>query len=245
MLLISTYRAIAAASLCLLISEQALAAQAAAGGGVSLSQTRVIFLSSDKAQTLAVKNTGNLSYLIQSRVQQAPDDVTPAPFVVTPPLFTLKPDSRQLLRIIPQGTALPTDRESLFYLAILAIPAQTDNSIPQTQLSMGVRFIIKLFYRPAGLKMPPGKAHCNLRFSHTANGVRVDNPTPYFQTLGNLKLNMAPVNLDAQSSILVPMSGQNYPAQQRITKAEWQTVTDYGGLSPLCQETVVSTQGTP
>lgn len=244
MFLTPTYRVTVAAVLYLLISEQALATQTASGG-VSLSQTRVVFVSTDKAQTLAVKNTGSLSYLIQSRVQQGPDDTASAPFVVIPPLFPLKPESQQLLRIIPQGASLPTDRESLFYLAVLAIPAQTSNDNPQKQVSMGIRFIIKLFYRPANLKMSPSKAVCNLRLSHIANGVRIENPTPYFQTLGNLKLNMTSVNLDTQSSMLAPMSGQNYPTQQRVTKAEWQTVTDYGGLSTPCQQTVSSTQETP
>ncbi|MFZ1872505.1 MAG: molecular chaperone [Chania sp.] len=244
MFLTPTYRAIAVTGLCMLISEQALAAQAT-DGGVSLSQTRVVFVSTDKAQTLAVINTGSLSYLIQSRVQQGPDDTASAPFVVTPPLFPLKPESQQLLRIIPQGASLPTDRESLFYLTVLAIPAQTSNDNPQTQVSMGIRFIIKLFYRPANLKMPPSKAICNLRLSPTANWIRIENPTPYFQTLANLKLNMTSVNLDAQSSMLAPLSGQNYVNQQRVTKAEWQTVTDYGGLSTPCQQTVSSTQETP
>ncbi|KFK96914.1 pilus assembly protein PapD [Serratia sp. Ag1] len=243
--MIPAYRVRMATGLYLLISVQAMAAQTAASGGISLSQTRVVFVSTDKAQTLAVKNTGNQSYLIQSRVQQTPDDTTLAPFVVTPPLFPLKPDSKQLLRIIPQGSTLLTDRESLFYLAVLAIPAQASNDPPQAQISMGVRFIIKLFYRPANLKMSPSKAICNLRLSQTANGVRIENPTPYFQTLGHLKLNMASINLDAQPSMLAPMSGQNYSIRERVTKAEWQTVTDYGGLSTPCQQTVSSTQETP
>ncbi|MDR4898904.1 fimbria/pilus periplasmic chaperone [Yersinia kristensenii] len=37
--------------------------------GISLNQTRVVFSSSDKAQTLAVKNSSDQSYLIQSRIQ--------------------------------------------------------------------------------------------------------------------------------------------------------------------------------
>ncbi|AHG18913.1 pilus assembly protein PapD [Chania multitudinisentens RB-25] len=244
MLSIRAYSVIPVAGLCALLSIPTLAAQPAAGG-ISLNQTRVIFLSTDKAQTLAVKNTGKQSYLIQSRVQLAPDNVTAAPFIVTPPVFPLKPDNRQLLRIIPQGAALPADRESLFYLSVLAIPAQPSQDIPLARVSMGMRFTIKLFYRPADIKTAPDSALCNLRLSQGVNGVRVENPTPYFQTFGQLKFNNTPVNLDAQPSMLAPLSTQNYPVQGRVTQAEWQTITDYGGLSTPCKQAVLSTQETP
>ncbi|WP_156293932.1 fimbrial biogenesis chaperone [Serratia oryzae] len=238
MFLIDLYRPVAITGLCLLISAPTLAAQNPAGG-ISLNQTRVIFLSTDKAQTLAVKNTSKQNYLIQSRVQQAPDDSTAAPFIVTPPMFSLQPDNQQLLRIIPQGAALPADRESLFYLAVIAIPA-SGKELPSARVSMGVRFVIKLFYRPADLKMTPANTTCSLRFSPGVNGVRIENPTPYFQTLGHLKFNGKPVNLDVQPSMLAPMSTQNYTAQGQVTQAEWQTVTDYGGLSTPCQQTLSS-----
>ncbi|MHA7847365.1 fimbrial biogenesis chaperone [Serratia sp. D1N4] len=237
MFLIDLYRTVAISGLCLSISAPTLAAQSPAGG-ISLSQTRVIFLSTDKTQTLAVKNTAKQSYLIQSRVQLTPDDSTSAPFIVTPPVFSLQPDNQQLLRIIPQGTSLPADRESLFYLAVIAIPAHPGKDIPLAKVSMGVRFVIKLFYRPADLKMAPT---CSLRLSSAINGVRIENPTPYFQTLGQLKFNGKPINLDAQPSMLAPMSTQNYTVKERVTQAEWQTVTDYGGLSTLCQQMVSST----
>ncbi len=102
-----------------------LSAQAGSGG-ISLGQTRVIFSSADKAQTLTVSNSGQQAYLVQARVQNGLDDTTPAPFIVTPPLFSLQGDSRQLLRLLPQGATLPTDQESLFYLSISAIPAQAE-----------------------------------------------------------------------------------------------------------------------
>ena len=241
MMLMTLYRPVAIAGLYLLISTPTLAAQHPAGG-ISLNQTRVIFLSSDKAQTLAVKNTAKQSYLIQSRVQLTPDDSTAAPFIVTPPVFSLKPDRQQLLRIIPQGTSLSADRESLFYLTVIAIPAHASKDIPLDRVSMGVRFVIKLFYRPAELKIA---AACSLQLSSATNGVRIANPTPYFQTLGHLKFNGKPVDLAAQPSMLAPMSTQDYTAQGRVTQAEWQTVTDYGGLSTLCQQTVSSLQETP
>ncbi|CFR12093.1 fimbrial biogenesis chaperone [Yersinia kristensenii] len=207
--------------------------------GISLNQTRVVFSSSDKAQTLAVKNSSDQSYLIQSRIQSPLDNDLAAAFVVTPPLFPLRPGHRQLLRILSQGAALPTDRETLFYLSVLAIPAQTEKPLAQSepaQLSMGFRFTIKLFYRPEGLKPSPELAACQLRVSRADNAIKIENPTPYFQTLGRLTFNQRPVNLNATSSMLSPMSSQRYPTSTAITQVEWQTITDYGGFSAQCQQ---------
>lgn len=206
-------------------------------GGISLGQTRVIFAADDKMHNLTVKNTTGRAYLLQSRVQLTPEDISPAPFIVTPPLFSIKPDSRQLLRIVSQGARLPADRESLFYLSVLAIPAESTQAAANARMSVGIRFVLKLFYRPAGLKTPPA-AGCPLRFQRTPQGVQVENPTPYFQTLGQLRFNHIPIDLDAQPSMLAPMSTQTYPLKAAANQAEWQTITDYGGLASRCQRAI-------
>lgn len=226
----------------LLLSEAVLAAEPIASEGISLSKTRVIFPASKKALALAVTNSGKQSYLIQSRVQLAPEDSTQAPFIVTPPLFRLQPDSLQQLRIVSQGVALPKDRESLFYLSLLVIPAGSEQLTQPMQVSMGLRFVLKLFYRPNGLASLP---QCSLRFHRVAQGVRVENPTPYFQTLGNLAFNHVPVNLEQQPSMLAPQGEQLYPVSGKELEADWQTVTDYGGLSPLCQRHIIFRQEHP
>ncbi|MFC0228352.1 fimbrial biogenesis chaperone [Serratia aquatilis] len=226
----------------LLISEASPAAEPMALGGISLSKTRVIFAPSTKAQTFAVSNSGKQSYLIQSRVQRTPDDTTQAPFIVVPPLFRLQPDSLQQIRIVSQGAMLPKDRESLFYLSVLAIPAGSEQRVQPMQVSMGIRFVLKLFYRPSGLV---SLSQCSLRFHRVAQGVKVENPTPYFQTLGNLAFNHNPVNLDKQPAMLAPQSEQIYPVSAKERDVNWQTVTDYGGLSPSCQQRLISQQNMP
>lgn len=212
-------------------------------GGISLGQTRVVFLSTDKAQTLTVKNTGNRSYLIQSQALVAPGDTNAAPFLVTPPLFTLRPDSHQFLRILlVQKDKLPNDRESVFYLSMLAIPAKEEKAASAAQVSLGMRIVIKLFYRPTGLKEMGEISACRLQFRSVPEGIRIENPTPYFQTLGQLMFNQTPVNLNNQPSMLAPLSAQIYPAPRGNTAVEWKTITDYGGLSTPCQQTVLFTQ---
>lgn len=217
-----------------------------AHAGISLSQTRVIFSAEEKDHSLMVKNSGADTYLIQSRVQQTPNDMAAAPFLVTPPLVVIRPDSHQLLRIIPQNLHLPADRESVFYLSVMAIPAQADKQHAPAQLSMGLRFVIKLFYRPVGMAPPAPDALCDLRFHLAGQSVQVENPTPYFHTLGRLAFDHIPHTLDMDAAMIAPRSSRTYPLPHAVTLAEWQVVTDYGGLStPACHQTLDSRKEAP
>lgn len=214
-------------------------------GGVSLSQTRVVLTANDPAQSVTIKNRGQVTYLIQSRVQRSLDIVGEVPFIVTPPLFRLGADSQNLLRIIQQGDAgLSPDRESLFYLAVTVVPAQALPSANENetqlsaQVSMGFRHVIKLLYRPQGLAISPELAYCRIRLTQTADGVRLDNPTPYYLTFGHLSFNQQVIDLDRLPSMLAPHGSQTYPVTEPVNQAEWQLITDYGSLSPRCHAPV-------
>ncbi|CAI1949631.1 Chaperone protein fimC precursor [Serratia fonticola] len=216
----------------------------AMNGGVSLNHTRVIFAAGDKAQTVMVKNTGQQNYLIQSRMQNQPDNPVAGSFIATPPLFPLAAQSSQMLRILKQDDTLPADRESLSYLTVLAIPAQTEPSADDARLSMGFQFMIKLFYRPQGLKITPEQASCQLTFSRTAQGIRAENPTPYFLTFGSLNFGKQRVDLDNQPSMIAPMSSATYRVAGPVAQVRWQTLTDVGGLSSTCLQPLLSPQET-
>lgn len=222
----------------LLMVFTAPAARAAPQGGVSLDQTRIIFSTADKVQTIKVNNTSKQKYLIQSRIQRDINHESSAPFIVTPPLFPLGPENNQLLRIFKQDEQLPVDRESLFYLAVLAIPAQSEPAPQATRLSMGFQFVIKLFYRPEGLKIMPQNAYCQLKFSPTPKGIQIENPTPYFLTFGSLSFDQKVIDLDLQPSMLAPMSTAVYSATKPVHQVQWQNITDTGGWSAPCQQTV-------
>ncbi|MBC3219663.1 fimbrial biogenesis chaperone [Serratia fonticola] len=206
-------------------------------GGISLNQTRVIFAATDKAQTITVNNSDSRSWLIQSRMEAGTEGVEP-PFIVTPPLLNLNGQSSQLLRILPKDHALPTDRESLFYLSVTAIPSQAGPLPEEGRLSLGLRFVLKLFYRPAGLAISPVEAACHLRLSSDVQGLRITNPTPYFQTLGALSLDGRAVDIEPQQSMVAPQSSLTLARQSQAQRASWQTVTDHGGLSAPCNQTL-------
>lgn len=201
--------------------------------GISLGQTRVIFNEEDKAQTISVKNGSSGAYLIQSRIQMAPDNDAIASFIITPPLFVLAGNTSQVMRILPKDDALPSDRESLFYLSVSAIPAQKGPVMAEDRLSVGLRFMLKFFYRP---KQLPHYDACTLQFRSVKERMEVSNSSAYFQTLGRLTINNKNVDLNKQP-IMVPPGGNILTTLGGpLNKVTWQTLTDYGALSPECRQ---------
>ncbi|WP_417878276.1 molecular chaperone [Vibrio sp.] len=232
------YRALSGMLLTFSLCSQAIS------GGISLGQTRVIFSSADKAQTLTISNSGKQAYLIQTRVQKELNDAASAPFIVTPPLFSLQGNSRQMLRLLPQSTSLPVDRESLFYVSVSAIPAQPGPVTLTDRLSVGVRFVIKLFYRPQGL--PADSAACFLMFRREPHVVRVVNPSGYYQTIGMLTFDQRPWESGQETSMVPPHSSISLPVERAVNRVDWQTLNDYGGLSGVCHQTgLPSTETAP
>lgn len=210
-------------------------------GGINLGQTRVIFSGNEKAQTITVYNHEQKNYLIQSRIYHDENMEKSVPFMVTPPLSLLKGDSQQVLRILKQDDNLPNDRESVFYIAVLAIPSQHDEEkVDQSvaNISMGFRFIVKLFYRPEGIEPPLADEGCKLKFMRSKDGFVIKNPTQYFQTLGQLVINNKNINLDKIDSMVPPMGERKYNFKVKVNLAKWNIINDYGGLSPACHQNI-------
>ncbi|HAV8511572.1 TPA: molecular chaperone [Escherichia coli] len=208
-------------------------------GGISLSQTRIVFSADKNTQLITVNNEGEQNYLIQSRVYRDARLEKTAPFIITPPLAKIEGGNKLHQRILFENENLPSDRESLFFLSVLAIPGKKQ-IIGETntagQLSMGFRFIVKLFYRPQSLGVPAADTACRLEFFHSAKGIEVSNPTPWYQTFSQLTINNKFVELKDNNSMIAPMSRQYYSWTETADIAKWQTINDYGGLSPLCQQ---------
>lgn len=218
-------------------------ASSAGQGGVSLIPTRVIFAAADKAKSLKIKNQDQRAYLIQTGSQISPDNPQPAPFIVIPPIFRLEPASENNLRILlREGAKLPSDRESVFYLSALAVPAASallpPSDVEAAQLSMGFRFYIKLIYRPVDLPLTPQEATCRLRLMQHGKGVQVENPTPYALTLAKLHFDRQSVDLEQRPAMIAPFGKQDYPAQRYVTQGHWQVITDNGDISARCQQPI-------
>ncbi|KAB8313333.1 molecular chaperone [Erwinia endophytica] len=206
-------------------------------GGVSFSRNRIIFPASERAVSLTVTNHGDSVYLVQAGVSGEPDRRTKAPFIVTPPLFRLEGQAENTLRIMSSGGSLPRDRESVFYFTGLVIPsvqqptaAAVDSKLSAT-LSVSMRSVMKLFWRPSGLKPAPEKAPDELRFSRTPQGLRVTNPTPYYQSFAELSIDGEDINLDQAPSMVAPFGDITFTAKGPAHSVTWRVMNDYGGTT--------------
>ncbi|WP_322842791.1 fimbria/pilus periplasmic chaperone [Klebsiella sp. RIT-PI-d] len=196
-------------------------------GGVALGATRVIYPQGDKQVSLPVNNSSASNvFLIQSWVANA-DGTKSADFVVTPPLFVIHPKNENVLRIMYVGPALPTDRESVFYLNSKAIPSVDKHKLQGNVLQIATQSVIKLFIRPANLPSSSVDAPAAMR-CHLENGhVTLFNPSPYYISLvelyiGNVK----------QTNTMVPPKGSlilNAPGDGRV---KFETVNDFGADTP-------------
>lgn len=216
-----------------------LAMAAETEGGISLSRTRIIYLSTDNTQTLTIQNQGSRPYLVQSAVVMSAEGHEMAPFITMPPLFRLEANSQNTLRILRKGDAvMPADRESIFYFTAIAIPGsaqpkEADTGSTAARVSVGIQNTIKLFYRPAGLAMTAEAAEGRLTFDYQADKVLVTNPTPYYLTLSRLIFDGTEVKVRESVPMIAPFSQAGYTVVGPVHQAQWTVINDYGGNSRL------------
>ena len=92
----------------------------------------------------------------------------------------MNPHSGQMVRLSFVGQPLPRDRESLFYLNFLQVPAVRQTNSDKNKLLLVVTNRLKVFYRPAGLAGDANHVIDRLSLRQAGNALRVDNPTGYY-----------------------------------------------------------------
>lgn len=195
--------------------------------------TRVVYPERASGAQLSVSNPQGYPVLVQSSVT-GQDRKSPAPFLVTPPLFRLEAGQQSRLRVIRTGGSLPGDRESLFWLCVKAVPPSGDDrdgGADKVSLSvnMAISTCDKLLYRPAGLKGDPEEGAGLLRWTRKGATLRVSNPTPFY-------MNLKTVSVDGK-----PASGLTYVPPQGSASmtlppgtggvVSWTVINDQGGES--------------
>ena len=215
-----------------------LSATVAQAEGFGINATRLIYPENEKSISVTLRNTmRNSPYLVQTNVSAEQSKMVAAPFIVTPPLFRLEPQSTNQVRITFKGSALPQDRESVFYFNAAGIPASSSPAKEQQTAGVrgmaqfGVGNIIKLFYRPDGLKVTSAEAQKNLIFSRDLKGLRVSNESPYFVSFASMKIAGRGVALDTpQQKMIAPFSSYVYPTSAKSGDISWETINDVGGI---------------
>ena len=204
--------------------------------GVVIDGTRVIFPSDSREITVKLTNMGERPVLVQSWLDNGDDRATPdkivTPFVLTPPINRVEAGKGQSLRISATNvSALRQDRESVWWLNVLEIPAKPEQHIKQQDnyLQLAVRSRIKFFYRPVALKKQnPSEAVKQLTWTQGSGGLTVTNPTPFYFSLTSI----AAGNKKAEAGMVSPHDSRTY-AHARFTAGSKITATwidDYGAF---------------
>jgi len=206
---------------------------------LTLDRTRVIFDADEKSISLNVSNDNKkLPFLAQAWIEDSNHNKVSSPLVVLPPLQRINMGERSLVRIAQSGgvSALPQDRESLFYFNLREIPPRPEKS---NVMQIALQTQIKLFWRPSAIRAERNAVwQDKLIFKKTAQGFTVENPTPYYVTLTTIKRQMKkdggkemkefrPLMLAPKSSekITLPSTGLNSFVVTYIN--------DYGGHPEL------------
>ncbi|WP_325436602.1 molecular chaperone [Pseudomonas nitroreducens] len=210
-------RACSAFGLCLVMGWAAPAM-----AGVTAEHTRVIFPAGNREVTLRLANLNTYPVLVQTWIDDGALDSTPdkavSAMMTLPPVFRLAPTEHRTLRLLFTGGTLPADRETLFWLNIHEIPpSDASKGLPpdQQRLVVTMHTQMKVLYRPGHLPFAEEEAAAKLIFTvvQGANGqmLRVENPTPYYMTLGELQIDAGGKRLAVKGDMLAPYDHLDLP----------------------------------
>lgn len=155
-----------------------------ANAALALDRTRVVLDGGDNAVSMGVTNQNKeLPYLAQVWIDDAQGNKITSPLTALPPVQRIEPGAKTQVKVqaTPGMNLLAQDRESLYYFNLREIPPKS--SKPNT-LQIALQTRIKLFYRPAALKVESNSKPWQEQVTLTKEGNNyvVHNPTPYYVT---------------------------------------------------------------
>jgi len=182
---------------------------------------------------MLVLNDESTAIMIQSWIEpfsaSTDQDV---PFALTPPLKRLNGNARQQLRVLYQGTGLPADRESVFWLSVQEIPQKSKD---ENILQIAVRQRIKLFYRPANLPGDIDQTPSRLNSKDGKPGLEVRNDSAFHISFGTVNLKSGSNSYPVPMTMLLPYSSQSFAIERAsslvpggTTRIEFESLNDDG-----------------
>lgn len=242
------FNKIAFFSLCLLLNFHSEAAETQTeyhAFSITTNTSRVIYplSTNNKGVSLSVTNPQEYPVLIQAKIS-GEDKISPAPFVITPPLFRLDGGKRSGLRIFRVGGDFSNEHESLHWLCLTGIPPKQDdvwNNIEKykktngttVDIKLSVKTCLKFLVRPEKLKQSVEAVAGKLTWHRDDKKLHVDNPTPYYIDLANIDLGGKKIDLYSGGGerYIQPFSKKEFPLPDKVKGAStvtWQIINDYG-----------------
>lgn len=225
----------------LLVLSHALPVYAETPIGFRFSEMRIVFLENvDAGAFTELENTNKDPYLIQSWIVAAdPQTGLPmdknaqqetVPFVITPPLHRLNAGERYRWRIQRVGNdGLPSDRESVFYVALKAIPTTEKQTQDKGEFVLSPVIYQKMLYRPAALEelrtdMLADKA----TFRREGDQLVVRNESPLYMTFATLQVGDYEVPDSELYKMVAPFAEQRYPLPASAKgNVMWRLLNEY------------------
>lgn len=214
---------------------------------IAIGLTRAIVTGSDNTGSVQILNESSQPALIQSWIDNnisemdKPPESIQVPFVIDLPVFRLEGRTDRRIRIFytGKGKALPSDRESLFWLNVLEIPPKsTAKTVSEVQIAFHSR--IKLFYRPQAISSHAENLEQQLIFKRLSdNKLQVTNPTPFHITFMSLetvdektttktRLSIGSDDMIApKSTITIPLNSAKNSLDNRL-KILFSIIDDFG-----------------
>lgn len=222
--------------LLLLITTSSPFFSSAAQGGLSLSQTRVVFPGDKSSVSLNVRNSSAEDiWLLRGWVEDIKGAKQSDTFIVTPPLYRLDPNNNIQLRINALDVKyLPINKESVFYLNVMAIPPRANDDFitkKNSSISFSVNNRIKMFYRPISIddRRSVIQAYGEITARQQGKEVVLFNPSPYYITLDGLHVNKRDVQGTSRDYMLSPEGNLSINYSGKAENISYQVIDDYGG----------------
>lgn len=199
--------------------------------------TRVIFNAGDKSASLALINSVQQPALVQiwtdtgNPASQPNEETTPV--IALPPVFKMQPgELRSITLQLTDTSALPRDREALYWLNVYQIPplTQTDAQVTQ-KVVLPLRIRMKLFIRPKGVGALKESDAEKLRVSYVEpqKQLQITNPTPWHITLAGIRCESG----SASGVMVAPLATVSVPLQGRgasCSSVHYEAINDHGTL---------------
>jgi len=208
----------------LLLVAAALLFSASASANIVINGTRVIYGEKSKEAVVQLVNNGDDPSLVQAWIDDGDINSTPetakVPFLLSPPVVKVSGHSGQQLRIQKVGAALPTDRESVFYLNVLDIPPTPENLSGKNVLQLAIKSRIKLFYRPANLAININDAPEHLSLKAGQQNLTITNSSPYYVTISTVTRAKDTNKALTDSAMVPPLSSAILVTKENLAAKE-------------------------
>jgi P pilus assembly chaperone PapD len=197
---------------------------------IAVDRTRVILPGNQSSLSLNITNKNpKYPFLAQSWIEDGKGEKISSPFSITPHLQRVEPGKKSMIRIDagPDAKNLPQDHESVFWLNVREIPPKSDKT---NVMQVALQTRIKLFYRPAGVLPAKGEQQNSKLVLHkTAKGFRIENPTPFYQTVISITGGKKERVAKGFRSVMVAPNSSAIVTTRNFSTPWVTTINDYGG----------------